>query len=1407
MADDITLKMNVDAADAESSISRFNRNIEKAFSSSNTKIQSMGNSLSRVVNTIQRTANEMERLQNTHVETDEYKALSKELDSLGTQYRKAKDQLDRFKNTTVPTQEYIELQERISFLNDEIKNTEKALKGFEQTDVFKAVSKEVASLERQLGQAEAELQSFQSRGIFSGDEYNAAASQVNILSMRLHDAQVRQQELINTGRQFKDQQAYNDHITMLNIYRQSIDQAELELKNLVAAGQDYKNSDEYNQKIIEVENLRQKYIALEDALKTMKADGSGTISLAELHPEKVEALNNQLAYAVNQGAILSNNINNAGTKTTALASIWKTIRGLISKASSAVKGLGNQTQKTSNTHNTSFKKMLTTVLKYGFGIRSIFLLYKKLRTVISTGLTEMSKQFDDVATDVYELKNSWSGFKASLVSAFQPIFSYVVPALSTLISYLTAAMNAVANFFAILTGQGYYYKASKGIEKVNNGISGSGSAAEEANEELAEYDELIVIDQDSSGGGGGGGGGSSDADAWQWEKVETTASSFADKISKIWDVFKSAWESKGKAVIDAATYAFNSLKELISTVADTIYQVFIDGYGQTWLESVLTVVTSILNVIGDIASAWTKAWTKDNNGYNLVKNFFEMLTSINLTISSIMESWRNAWNDGSGVAICEDILQIISNIELTIKNLSDRFREAWETAGVGDSIMNHILDIVEDITDFINDITEATAEWSKELDFYPLLESIDEVLGSVEGVISSIKEIAFYIYKNIILPLAKKFVESYLPTLLGMIKDDLDTIKDTLDAFDWDTITTAIEKIVELGLDTFLTSVSTNSKLTNDAWRDLTSSAQSLWSIIKDMVDVFKEITGIDFDATNSDLSFFKGLLEGIKTMSNPVTSTLAIVKAAFSGLSIVLEELSTTIHNGKEDLINLGTDIWNGIKEGFQTAWDWTEPIREFFTGIVDKIKEFFGINSPSTEMMTYGEYICEGIIEGFKDKITNIGTAIQEFKDEIVNKAKEKLSNVWDNIKEAIGSFSLSSLLGFDSDNGVIDIVTNITSTFIGGLTSLADFTSLKDAWSTFKEGFKNVSNTIKSKLSGVFSSIADVEDLSTKWKALKDSWKDKSAQLKATLAGKVREIIDIDTITDKYSTLYTTWKNKSADLKVGFGDKLKKITDLDDWRSRFEKLYDAWLSKSATLKAGFGNKLKEITDLDTWKTTFTKLYDAWTDKSADFTTSFDTTLDTLGSWWEYMKDLGSVWYDRSANFALSFSAQAEDLKSWVNTNVIDKINNAFSNVPILNAVSIPRLARGGILSQQRLVMAGEDGAEAIVPLEKNLGWLDKMATMITDKMMNGLTTSLIANGNILPATTEFIRALSSNNEIRNIQSLLEDIFYKIPSVDETSNNNAPILLQIDGKTMARVVWNETEKKYKQVGVRYAY
>lgn len=69
----------------------------------------------------------------------------------------------------------------------------------------------------------------------------------------------------------------------------------------------------------------------------------------------------------------------------------------------------------------------------------------------------------------------------------------------------------------------------------------------------------------------------------------------------------------------------------------------------------------------------------------------------------------------------------------------------------------------------------------------------------------------------------------------------------------------------------------------------------------------------------------------------------------------------------------------------------------------------------------------------------------------------------------------------------------------------------------------------------------------------------------------------------------------------------------------------------------------------------------------------------------------------------------------------NVAIGIINAIPGVNIgyLSRLSVPAMAKGGIVDSATLAVVGEQGKEAVVPLENNLEWLDKLAGMLNDRM----------------------------------------------------------------------------------------
>ena len=177
-------------------------------------------------------------------------------------------------------------------------------------------------------------------------------------------------------------------------------------------------------------------------------------------------------------------------------------RVIASQASSAMPQLAASAEAVSK----SMKKGFKNILKWGIGIRSVFVLMRRLRSAVVEGVKAFAEQDEETRNNINGLKASLSTLKASWGAAFAPVFNAVVPILQKLISWLTTAANAVAMFFASLTGKSTYKKAIAGNNDLAKSYGGAGDAAEKAEKQLLGFDEIEKLNAESPGGGGGGGG-------------------------------------------------------------------------------------------------------------------------------------------------------------------------------------------------------------------------------------------------------------------------------------------------------------------------------------------------------------------------------------------------------------------------------------------------------------------------------------------------------------------------------------------------------------------------------------------------------------------------------------------------------------------------------------------------------------------------------------------------------------------------------------------------------------------------------------------------------------------------------------------------------------------------------------
>ena len=162
-----------------------------------------------------------------------------------------------------------------------------------------------------------------------------------------------------------------------------------------------------------------------------------------------------------------------------------------------------------------------------------------------------------------------------------------------------------------------------------------------------------------------------------------------------------------------------------------------------------------------------------------------------------------------------------------------------------------------------------------------------------------------------------------------------------------------------------------------------------------------------------------------IKTFTEDIPNAIKNLIQWFKDLP---GKISDTFEKLIDKVKTLGGDIISGLWEGINNAKDWLmEKIGGFFGGIVDNIKDFFGIHSPSTLMRDeVGKPIGQGAAQGITDSTpdaarasANLANAIQEPLSEVpqsVDAIKQSLLDMYNAATrfEKINMSKFESLFG---------------------------------------------------------------------------------------------------------------------------------------------------------------------------------------------------------------------------------------------------------------------------------------------------------------------------------------------------------------------------------------------------------
>lgn len=378
-----------------------------------------------------------------------------------------------------------------------------------------------------------------------------------------------------------------------------------------------------------------------------------------------------------------------------------------------------------------FSTGLKNLLKYSFGIRSLFVLLNKLRSFTIKGFENLA-QYDSSGTNaaITSLTSSLLKLQNALAVAFSPIVQTVAPLLSGFINMIAEAANKVGQFFASLTGKSFTPQAVSVVKDYASSLDSTSSSADKTSNSAKKlkkalsvlpFDQLnqLTKKEETSTIGGGGGTKLSPSDSDMFEtvpvssKIQDLATDAKKYLGDFFGPFQSSWKKEGNATVTAAKTAFSNLGSLAGSVG---------------------------------------------------------------------KSFMTVWTNGSGEKTLTTTLKIAQNLFNTIGNLAQAFKTAWDYAGTGTSIIQNIFNLGNSILGTIERITSATANWAKTLDFTPLLSSINTLLQNLQPLTDNIGTGLEWFWNNVLLPIGSWTIQDAVPTFLGMLSSGISVVNSVIEA-------------------------------------------------------------------------------------------------------------------------------------------------------------------------------------------------------------------------------------------------------------------------------------------------------------------------------------------------------------------------------------------------------------------------------------------------------------------------------------------------------------------------------------------------------------------------------------------------------------------------------------------------
>lgn len=550
---------------------------------------------------------------------------------------------------------------------------------------------------------------------------------------------------------------------------------------------------------------------------------------------------------------------------------------------------------------------------------------------------------------------------------------------------------------------------------------------------------------------------------------------------------------------------------------------------------------------------------------------------------------------------------------------------------------------------------------------------------AVKPVVETIGTGLGWVFDNILVPLAQWTINDALPAFLNRLSGVFKMLNPVLQVFGtifgyvWDNL---LKPLAEW---------------TGGAIVDyLNSTGDALGKI------------GDSIDPSKLDLTPITAFIDAVKSAGQWLLDFLTTTGTnILQKVSETWENIKGNIGNGIQNVLDTWTMFWTDIKAGID---EWGVPITEGFNKLFGSL--WTDIVDPCLQQVSQVWADFTGIL---KEKWDEYGEPLVNKIGEFVTKVVALFQSIWDNVLEPIVTPFLKTLSDLWDQylKPLIDTVVDFVMTFVdGALTIYNKFVLPIVTWIT--EKLKPVFEYIGKIISNVFGTIIAVV-----------------SSVITGVIGYFKGVIDfiVGVFTGNWEKAWNGIKSAFKSVFDGIVGIAKAV-----WGSIkgvFNATKDYFLGKWNSIKSIFK-------DVGTWfSNVFTKAWEgikfAFSKVTGFFSGIWQTIKDTFSKVGSTIAGAISGAVKKAINAVLSTAVKIiNGFISAINfaIGIINKIPGVEINK--LSKLEVPQMARGGVVDRPTYAMIGEAGAEAVVPLERNLGYLDKLAGMLAEKIGGG-------NGNI--------------------------------------------------------------------------